>query len=211
MCLCDVWATSRPIIASRICILRNKVDFDSKGSVSWIIVNSSISLYFPLEKKTSLKCDEISLFSKNEGLLASTFRTSSTTEGTLCVTGALMSNEYHREIRVTNNKISFFGQDPNLNPFRYDIPVDASNWTTFVLEWSHKNSDEHITDFTCHVDDQKHYFSLRAFHMHMPNFVIGKSLQSKNYFYGYLKSFELWHSHEVIPPKLIHLIQINNV
>ena len=115
-------------------------------------------IIFPAQKKSTLECKEISLFSNSEGLLATTFRTISSTEGCLCSTSTLMANDSFREIRVTDKMVSFLGHHPDLKPFRYDISVDTSQWTTFVLVWSHKNVDENVCEFTCYMNDEIHNY-----------------------------------------------------
>ena len=167
-------------------------------------------IIFQPEKKSQLITHDVSLFSKHNGLIATTFRTTGTgSEGVLCVSGSLMENKsYVRQIRVTDKSIIFVGQDSDLEPAKYKIETDTKDWTTLLVTWSH-DGDSDVTDFTVFVNDQIHYFSFKAFQLHSNTIIIGG--YGDDYYYGHLKSFEIWHCKDIIPRKLIDNILVNDI
>ena len=149
-------------------------------------------IIFAPEKKSQLITHDVSLFSKHNGVIATTFRvTGGSSEGVLCATGILIENKsYVRQIRVTDQSIVFVGQDSELNPTRYKIETDTKDWTTLLVSWSH-DGDSQVTDFTVFVNDEIHYFSFKAFQLHTNKIFIGG--YDGDYYCGHLKSLEIWH------------------
>ena len=165
-------------------------------------------IIFPPAKKSQLITHDVSLFSKHNGLIVITFRTTGSNEGVLCVSGSLMENKsYVRQIRVTDKSIIFVGQDSDLKPTRYKIETDTEDWTTLLVSWSH-DGDSDVSDFTVFVNDEIHYFSFKSFQLHTNNILIGG--YDDDYYYGHLKRFEIWHCKENIPRKLIDNILVHN-
>ena len=164
-------------------------------------------IIFPPGWKSQLITHDVSLFSKYNGLIATTFRVTGEKEGVLCASGMLVENKYVRQIRVSNKSIIFAGQDSDLKPTRYTINTDTRDWTTLLVSWTH-DSDSEITDFTCFVNEEIHYFSFKAFQLHTNTIIVGG--YDEEYYYGHLKSLEVWHCKEIIPRKLIDLILVHN-
>ena len=182
------------------------------GSTEPIVPNTwdEDGIIFKDDENAALICKSYAIFKGEYGMLCTTFSTNSDKEQAFIITDNLQhsmtDNGLHfREIRVSSTKISIHGYHSDDQPYIETIPIDGTEFTTFLLCWTTNTNSQ---DFTAIVNEnKKYYFSFQHYSIHFPGFIIGENKNPETInFRGNLKSFEVWNTEQEIPPKLLKII-----